>query len=138
MGRFRLLLVVIKRSGAEKVVSFALVVGLVCALVVQIAEPNVDSYFDALWFLWAVSMTVGLGDYTAVTALGRLSAIVCSLTGLVTTAILTAVVVDYFHEVRQAQLNSSVTTFLDKLEHLDELDKSELKELSNQVKKYRK
>lgn len=138
MGRIRLLRVVLKRSGATKVLIVFLVTYAICALAVQIAEPGVDSFLDALWFLWAVSLTIGLGDITAITFVGRTATIICSLFALITTAIVTAVIVDYFNEVRHAQLDSSISAFLDKLENLDKLDKDELREISEKVKKYRK
>lgn len=137
MKRLRLLLLVINRSGAGTALSIFLAVYLICGLVVLVAEPSITRYTDALWFLWAVSMTVGLGDYTAVTLMGRLAAVVCSLFAIVTTAIITAVVVDFFNERRQMQFGNSLVEFLDKLERLPELNKKELKELAQKVKAYR-
>lgn len=111
---------------------------LACGLIVLWMEPGVTTYADALWFLWAVSLTVGLGDFTAVTIVGRLATIVCSLFALIATAVITGVIVDFFNESRMQQLDGSVTEFMDKLEHLDELDKDELKGISQRIKRLRK
>ena len=135
--RFRLLAVVIRRSGASRVVAWFLTVYLVCAGVVMVAEPGVERYVDALWFLWEVATTVGLGDMTAVTLLGRAATILCSIHGIVTVAIITAVIVDFFNECRHAQLDESKTLLLDRLEHLDELSKDELRDISAKIRRLR-
>lgn len=138
MRRLRLLIIVLRRSGAIHVVGAFLALFLVCAAVVQVAEPGIQTYGDAMWFLWAVSLTVGLGDFTSVTLVGRLVAVLCSLCALITTAIITGVVVDYFNESRQRQLDQSLSEFLDKLEHLNELGPKELENISQTVRRLRR
>lgn len=135
--RFALLRIVLKRFGVNNIIIGFIVVYLVCAAVVLVAEPTIASYGDALWFLWAVSLTIGLGDVTAVTFVGRTAAVVCSLYALVTIAIFTGVTVDYYNEARQNEFNESIAAFLDKLEHLDELPPDELRALSELVRKRR-
>ncbi len=128
---------VIRRSGAWKALAAFLVLFFVCAILVLVAEPGVDNFFDALWFLWAVSTTVGLGDLTAVTIVGRIASMVCSVFAIVTTAALTGVIVDFFSEAREQDLQGSISEFLDKLERLPELDREELEDISKRVKKLR-
>lgn len=138
MRKLRVLWLITKRSGVGKGLVAFMVVYLICAAVVQFSEPNINNYGDALWFLWAVSLTVGLGDFTAVTALGRFAVVVCSLFAVVVVAIVTGVAVDYFNEIKQHQLDSSITVFLDKLERLPELSKEELQDISHKVRKLRR
>ncbi len=135
--RLHLLFVVLRRSGVYRVLLGFLGVYLFCALVVLLAEPRIERYDDALWFLWAVSTTVGLGDITAVTFAGRMASVFCSLYAITTTALITGVIVDYFNEERQRQYDESLTLFLDKLERLPELDHDELVRISKKVKRNR-
>ena len=135
--RLHLLFVLLKRSGVYKILIGFMGVYLLCSLVMLIAEPKVERFGDALWFLWAVSTTVGLGDITAVTIPGRIATVVCSLYAIITTALITGVAVDYFNEERQRQYDESLTLFLDKLERLPELDKEELAAISKKVKRNR-
>lgn len=135
--RLHLLFIVLRRSGVYKLLLGFLGVYLACALVVLLAEPNIVRYEDALWFLWAVSTTVGLGDITAVTFPGRIVTVICSLYAILTTAIITGVTVDYFNEERQRQYDASLTMFLDKLERLPELDQDELAAIARKVKRNR-
>lgn len=138
MRRLRLLRIVIIRSGAGQALAVFFAIYLVCGALVWIFEPGVDTYLDALWFLWAVSTTVGLGDYTAITPIGRIATIACSVCAITTTAIFTAVVVDYFNEMRQHQRDASLAEFLDKLERLPDLSPEELEHISDTVRKMRK
>ena len=135
--RLHLLFVVLRRSGVYKVLLVFLGFYMLCALVVLFAEPGIERYDDALWFLWAVSTTVGLGDITAVTPAGRIVTVLCSLYAITTTALITGVIVDYFNEERQRQYDESLTLFLDKLERLPELDQEELAAISKKVKRNR-
>ena len=135
--RLHLLFVVLRRSGVYKILIGFMGVYLLCATVVMIVEPKVERFGDALWFLWAVSTTVGLGDVTAVTLAGRVAAVICSLCAITTTALITGVIVDYFNEERQRQYDESLTLFLDKLERLPELDHDELVKISKKVKRNR-
>ena len=138
MGRLRLLVVVLKRSGAMVVLGNFLLIYFVCGFIVLCVEPDVTTYGDALWFLWAVSTTVGLGDFTAVSLIGRVAAVVCSVSAILCSAIITGVIVDFFNELRQRQLDQSLAEFLDKLERLPELSKEELEDISERVASFRR
>lgn len=138
MKRLRMLWIVLKRSGAERALIGFLIVFLVCALIIMLFDPGIESYGDALWYLWEVSTTVGLGDYTTVSAVARIVTVICSIVGIITTAAITGIIVDYFSEIRQSQLGESLSEFLDSLERLPELDHEELVHISERVKKFRK
>ena len=137
MRGFRLLFAVVRHSGLKRVLAWFAAVYLLSALVVTLAEPGVAGLADALWFLWAVSTTVGLGDVTATTAVGRAATVACSVSGIVTIAILTAVVVDYYNERRRMLLDESAALLIDRLEHLEDLDREELSEISRKVRALR-
>lgn len=138
MKRLRMLWIVLKRSGAERALIGFLIVFLVCALIIMLFDPGIESYGDALWYLWEVSTTVGLGDYTTVSTVARIVTVICSIVGIITTAAITGIIVDYFSEIRQSQLGESLSEFLDSLERLPELDHEELVHISERVKKFRK
>ena len=79
MKRFQLFRIVLRRSGVNKVAIGFLATYAVCALVVLIAEPGVETYGDALWFLWAlfwgeVALRLLLDEGIPVAAAARLAA----------------------------------------------------------------
>lgn len=56
----------------------------------QSPDANITSLADALWFSCATYSTVGFGDYVAVTAGGRLIAVVLMVSGFVLLGLLHA------------------------------------------------
>ena len=137
MRGLRLFWVVIKQSGFKSFSLAYLAIVLVTALIVQLAEPGIVTYFDGLWFCWEVATTVGLGDFTCVTLVGRLATLFMSMWSLVAIALITGVIVDYINEQRKARMNKSLAEFMDKLERLPELSPDELAEISERVRSYR-
>ena len=109
---------------------------LICAVVVTLFEPNVDGFENALWFMFQVVTTIGLGDYTAVSFAGRIAAVLLSIYSVFYIALITGAVVSYCSERMNARRSESVAQFLDQLEHLPELSKEELIELSEKVKRF--
>lgn len=85
-----------------------------------------DGFGDALWCCFQAVTTIGYGDITVTSAIGR--AIV---------AVLTAAVVSYCNELMLARRNESLALYLDKLEHLDQLTQGEPAELSRKVRRLR-
>ena len=66
------------------------------------------------------------------------TSIIVTLIGILTTAMVPGVVVAYYTEYLKAQEKETISTFMEKLEHLPELDKNELEDLSERVKEFRK
>ena len=137
MRGLRLWLIIIRRSGVGKMALGLIIVVLVCAGILNYAEQSITTYGDGLWYCWAVISTVGLGDFTALTHVGRTVTIVLSLYSAVCIAVLTGVIVDYYNERREAQRDETLSEFLDKLEHLPELEEDELQRIADRVRSMR-
>ncbi len=103
-----------------------------------IFEPQVNSFGDGLWFCFVASTTIGFGDITAVTVLGRIVIVIITICGILTTAMVPGVVVAYYTEYVRAKEKDTVSTFLEKLENLPDLSKEELEQLSERVKRFSK
>ena len=61
-------------------------------------EPSINTYPDALWYCFAIVTTIGFGDFTAVTAVGRILSVILGLYGLVVVAVITSIVVNFYNE----------------------------------------
>ncbi|MBR2682101.1 MAG: two pore domain potassium channel family protein [Atopobiaceae bacterium] len=115
-------------------VGFAALFGL-CAIIVAAVEQSVASVADAAWYLFTVVTTIGFGDFTCNTVVGRLATVVLSIYSIFYIALLTAAVVSYCSERLRLRRNESVAAFIDKLERLPEMSHEELVELSEQIKR---
>lgn len=127
-----------KVTGADKVFKSYFCFFIITALVIWLVEPNIKTFFDSIWYCFVASATIGFGDLTAITVIGRVFTMILSIYSLGVVAIFTAVITSYFMENAKSKAKDNVRKFIDELEHLDELSKDELKDLSERVKKFNK
>lgn len=133
--KFRAVLPIIRAAGLVPWAA-AFAIGFVLATcTVAACEPGIRSLGDAAWLMFQVVTTIGLGDFTCATLPGRLSAIVLSVYSVFFLALITGAVVSYCQERMAARRDESVAHFIDQLEHLPELSRDELAELSEKVKR---
>ena len=122
MKKLKLLWMILKRTKATQILSGYIVFLFVSAAIIQLVEPDINRYGDALWYCYAVLSTAGFGDIVAITFV---------------VAIVTGVVVNYYGQIVEMQRRETAMMFLDKLERLPELSKEELEDISKRVKKFR-
>ncbi len=128
---------ILKYTHTDRVLVVYILFTLLAALLVLITEPTITNYLDALWYCYAVTFTVGFGDYTATLLFPRLISLVVSVYSTLVIAILTGVIVKFINEQIDRQNNATLTAFLEKLERLPEMSKEELKEMSDKVSAFR-
>lgn len=109
----------------------------IAAFVLLLIEPQVTSYGDGLWFCFVSFSTVGFGDITAVTPLGRIIIVFITIYAMIVLAMVPGVVVSYYNEYLRAKESDTISIFLEKLEKLPDLQKSELAEISDRVKQFK-
>ena len=127
---------ILKRTGAIRIFFAYLIVLCIGGVVLRFIEPQVQGIFDGFYFCFVASTTIGFGDIVPVTILGRIITIVVTMFGILTVAMVPGVVVAYYTEYLKLREKETVSTFLEKLEHLPELSKDELTELSEKVKQF--
>lgn len=90
--------IIILRTYALEIL-FGLVAMMVCfALVFMYIEPNITTFGDGMWYCFAVVTTIGFGDFTCVTLIGRALSVVLGLYGLVVVAVITSIFVNFYNE----------------------------------------
>ena len=132
----RLLCQAFRIAGADKILIAFAFVYLASALLIWRIEPTVTHFSDGLWYCFAVATTVGFGDFTAATHLGRMVTVLLSAYSVGVIAILTAILTSYFLDLAKARASDSARVFLDDLQHLPDLSEAELQELSARVKSF--
>lgn len=111
---------------------------VIVSAIVAATEPSIGGFANASWLMFQVVTTIGLGDFTCTSLVGRIAAIALSIYSVFFLALITGAIVSYCGERMNARRNASVAHFIDQLEHLPELSHDELVELSEKVKKFDK
>ena len=135
MKRVRVLWNVVRLTGAGYVFLGFLAVLAAAAVLLPLVEPGIPAVGDALWYLFVSFTTIGFGDFTAVTAAGRLITVAVALYGIVVVALLTGIVVGFYNELLKIRTRSSLAEFIDELEHLPELSRDQLSDLAERVRR---
>ena len=136
MKKTRLIKIILKRTGALKFLTTYIIIFAGVSSGVWIVEPNIKTPIDSVWYCFSVATTIGFGDITAVTILGRAMSIFLSICSILIIAVVPGIITSYYIESTKLKENESIAKFLDDLEHLPELSKEDLQSLSEKVKKF--
>ena len=133
--KFRAIGPIVKAAGLGPWAIMFLALFLAASALTAVYEPDIGGFANAAWLMFQVVTTIGLGDYTCVSLVGRASAILLSIYSVFFLALITGAVVSFCTETMQMRRDESVAHFLSQLEHLPDLSHEELVELSEKVKK---
>lgn len=131
--RFRIFWNVVKRCHLDKAIIGFLILFFLGSLMIMLREPDVNTYPDALWVMFVSCMTIGYGDYSITTHLGRILVVITTIYQLVIFAMITGVIIGHYQEVVEYRQKAIVHNFLDKMKHLTELSKEELEEIQEKA-----
>lgn len=68
------------------------------SIILMFEEPTMSYYPDALWYCFTVVTTIGFGDFSATTLIGRLVTVVLGIYGIVVVAVFTSIIVNFYNE----------------------------------------
>ena len=136
MKGFRVFLQIIKRTKSDKIPCGFTIYFFLCAVIIMLVEPEINGYGNAVWYSFSVITSIGFGDFVAITFIGRAATIILGLYGLVVLAMIPGIFTSYYLEIVKLRAKDSVETFLHQLEHLEELPKEELSEISERVRNW--
>ena len=125
LKKTRLLKIVLKRTGAIKLLCSYVIVFFAVSVAIWIFEPNITRLFDSIWYCFSVATTIG-----------RVLSIFLSICSILIIAVVPGVITSYYVESTKLRADESSAKFLDDLERLPELSKEELAKLSEKVKKF--
>ena len=137
MKKLKILWGILRHTHADRILLGFVLFLLTDAAIIQIVEPDINRYGDALWYCYAVISTAGFGDIVAVTLIGKTCSVLLTIYTLFVVAIVTGVVVNFYTQLVELQRKETLAAFMDKLERLPELSKDELETISRNIKRYR-
>lgn len=138
MKKSKLIIKVLKRTGAIKMLYGFIGLFFAISLLIMIFEPKINTFFDSIWYCFNVMTTIGFGDVTSVTIVGRILSIILSIYSILIIAVIPGVLTSYYIESIKLRSNESMEKFMNDLERLPELSKEELSDLSERIKQFQK
>lgn len=138
MKKTRIMRIVLKRTGALKLLCSYIFIFIGVSIGIWIVEPNITRLVDSLWYSFSVATTIGFGDITSVTLIGRILSVFLSICSILIIAVVPGIITSYYIESTKLRERESIAKFLDDLERLPELSKDELTSLSERVKNFNK
>ncbi len=100
---FRALRKIIRKTYAGEVIFGLLLLMVAFSSVLMIVEDNIHNFWDAMWYCYMLVTTIGFGDITSVTVLGRIISVILGIYGIVVVAILTSIIVNFYIETRNKE-----------------------------------
>ena len=98
MKRIRLFWVVIKRCQFHKILIAFFAAFFISSLIVMLIEPDVHNYRDGMWLIFVSCTTIGYGDMTADTFIGRMLIIIMTVFEILLVALFSGVIVSLYLE----------------------------------------
>ncbi|MBQ7505485.1 MAG: two pore domain potassium channel family protein [Ruminococcus sp.] len=132
------LFLVMRRSGLNKMVLGFILFLCAASIVLVCTEPKIHNFGDGLWYCYVASMTIGFGDIVATNIISRIITIIVSVYGVLIIGMIPGVIVTYYTEYIKAKESDTISTFLEKLENLPDLQQEELIEISKKIKLFNK
>ncbi|WP_077389911.1 potassium channel family protein [Mobilibacterium timonense] len=136
MKQLRMIRNIYSRTHADRVLRVYLVFFFLSALIITVSEPGIKTFGEGVWYSFVSVMTIGFGDYVAVTFIGRLMTILLAIYSMLVFAILTGVITSFFMDAAKMRYRDSMEEFLDDLMHLNELSPERLAAMSEKARKF--
>ena len=92
---------IMRKTYAFEIFYGLIILILASAFFFYIMEESVKTYGDGLWFAFAVVTTIGFGDISVYDPMSRVLAVILGLYGIVTVAVLTSIIVNFYNESKQ-------------------------------------
>ena len=102
-GRIRMdvLKTIIRKTYASEIILGLLLLIFAFAYVFKFLESGIETFEDGLWYGFAIVTTIGFGDITATSLIGRILSVVLGIYGIVVVAMITSIIVNFYGESKK-------------------------------------
>ncbi|WP_231686768.1 potassium channel family protein [Bacillus sp. JCM 19034] len=131
---------IIRTNGLYKVMTFTAILIFVSAIPIKSLEQSIENYADALWWSIVTATTVGYGDISPETNIGRVIALILMLFGIGLLGMITGSIATYFIN-GQSKENPTIEFIKSELSRYEELNEEEISRLTvlmNQLREEKK
>ena len=94
---------IVQQTYAAEIILGLLMLIFACAYVLRYMDPNITSFEDGLWYCFAIVTTIGFGDITATSLIGRVLSVILGIYGIIVVALITSIIVNFYTEVEKSR-----------------------------------
>lgn len=105
----------------------------VSSVLLIILDESIDTLGDAIWFMVVTASSVGYGDITPVSPIGKALTILTIIIGIIFVAILTAYLSAIYNEKQEMETRETVFKYVKKIEKNNKIYKNELLYLNSKI-----
>ena len=69
--------------------------------VLRFFDPAFTTFWSGLWYCFAIVTTIGFGDITATTTIGKVLSVILGVYGIVVVALITSIIVNFYSEMKK-------------------------------------
>lgn len=91
---------IIRKTYAAEILFGMLLLIVAVSIVLPGLEPGIERFADGLWYCFAIVTTIGFGDITATTGIGRLLSVLLGIYGIIVVSLITSIIVNFYNEVK--------------------------------------
>ena len=89
---------------AEIIFGLLLLIASFSFVLVYTDQAFEGRYSNALWYCFAVVTTIGFGDLTATSSIGRILSVVLGIYGIIVVALITSIIVNFYGEMKKTNI----------------------------------
>ena len=91
---------IVRKTYAVEILFGMLLLIVAVSIVLPGLEPGIERFADGLWYCFALVTTIGFGDITATTGIGRLLSVILGIYGIIVVSLITSIIVNFYNEVK--------------------------------------
>lgn len=112
---------VLQTNGLDKLLIVTLIMLFVIPIPVILVEPEINTFPDALWWAIVTTTTVGYGDISPTTGIGRFLAVVLMLVGIGIIGTFTSAITSYFSRENELTHDKQILQIIQTIEEVDDI-----------------
>lgn len=114
--RKQTLISIIKKTYTIEILYGLLTLIVATSIMLMVFESGFENYGDALWYCFMVVTTIGFGDFTVTTIVGRLLSVVLGIYGIIVVALITSIIVNFYNESSKEKGDEQITEMVKELD----------------------
>ena len=118
---------ILRKTYAGEILLGLVILILSFSLVFNMVEEQMPRYTDALWYCFCIVTTIGLGDITSTTVIGRVLSVILGMYGIVVVALITSIIVNFYTEASKKHPKGDIA------KNFDDVDEEQIEEKKDET-----